>query len=869
MVQRTSEAVQFQGGQGMQVRDSALGNARPDFAKYSTTTELAALPNSESSASRLLDNIVGVAGKIAQQAVKNSQEEAYLTGAAKAGTIASEQELEGNVFTRQWAKAGYRDTMGRVAIAENESRIMRDMPKMREASPEAFNAYMAERRSELMPSLEGMSRQQRGAAFQNILLNERSSIKKHTTEHMAFQIETENRSIQGLIGVQHNNLDAAKSDIGTYKTATEAAFASYNSAIIQNPKLTLPLMSKLIAEGAEHALSSDHQPLYKMLKETQIPLPDGRTGSMLSLLPFDEQVKLGEVYRKSMVRTEGFRAQEFMVDQARMQASWDNPDTPLMPESEMLAKIADGAQRGFMNADQQRSFSLDYFKAAAKKAVQTDLASAYAAGDSTKLMGMNKTDEEGQAAWNATVGRKLDPAQRVAALTTIGIVQGRPAALNELGKQLAPGLAQIGLNDKIDPGNAQSLAQTMLTLDAAEKSGKSGVYEAVMSSYPEALRSKMLGIREGIRSGLDPVNAVAAAQRASVEEAKLSPQQRVAMGEAAAKDDIAFLKELDPRGLMTTLGLKAKSIFSGSAGNLAGVSTRVGWSENPERAAEVAASMKYAAVEELRSLGVAHPFMSADARRTAALSALSARTVVTADGPMVIPRGMTMQSFFGVPAETAKDRIGVALDEAIKPTEGNRIVYSVVEGNLMFKELNKAGQVARSGQFDPKQVAPMVKTQQDREVEEYKIMHGSGTTVSGVTFNGDNSSGLDNKSVYRMRAALLTNGTIKVSGAAAGNPAVNASFTQITDAAANASRLPMKTTGKQGQSAFELFSTFNIQTENKFTSMKSFRPLLQAMAGTDPVAAHAALVATPWYNKANPAEQAWAAIALNKVFKGL
>lgn len=868
MVQRASDEVQFQGGRGVQVRDSSVGSARADPDKFGKSREFSAA-SGEDSSDRLLQGIIGIGTKLLDQSIKMSQEEAYLDGAAKAGTIKSEEELEGNPFTAAWRTAGYRDTMGRVAIAENEARIVRDMPKMREATPEQYNEYIAERRAELMPQLVGMSQKQRAAVFQNLLLNDRAAIKKHTSEHMAFQIETETRSIQGLIGGQHMALDKAKTDITAYQAQTDATFAAYNSSVIQNQKLTPQVRAKLLAEGAEHALASDHQGLYKMLRETQIPLPDGSTGTMLSTMPLDDQVKLSKVYRESMVRTEGFRAQEFMVDQARMQADWDNPDTPLMPESQMLAKIADGAQRGFMNADQQKSFAQDYYKASAKKAVQGDLAAAYAAGDSTKLMSLGKTDEEGQAAWNATYGRKLDPAARIGALTTIGIVHGRPAALNELGKQLAPGLAQIGLNDKIDPGNAQSLHMTMLTLDAAEKAGRTGVYEAVMSSYPEAMRNKMLSIREGTRAGLDPVNAVAAAQRQAIEEAKLSPQQRTAMGEAQAKDDIAFLTELDPRGLMTTLGLKAKSIFSGDAGNMGGVTTRVSWSESPERAAEVAASVKYAAIEELRSLGVAHPFMSADARRTAALSALSARTFMTQDGPLVVPRGMTAQTFFGVPAETAKDRIGAAMDEAIKPGDGNRIVYSVVEGTLHFKELNSQAQVVRSGQFDPKQVAPMVKTQQDREASDYRIEHGAGTTVHGVTFNGDNTSGLSNKSVYRMREALLMNGTIKVAGAAVGHPAVNQSFLRVTDAAANAARLPMRTTGKTGQSAFELFSALNVQTENKFTSMKSFRPLLTALAGNDAAAALSAMQETPWYKKANPAEQAWASTAINKVFKGL
>lgn len=875
MVDRASSEVEFKGGRGVQVRGTNIGNARVDLAKYSVTNELAAPINPNHSSDALLGTILKGVGQLAEVGMRRSMEEAYLDGAAKAGTIKSEEELESDPLTRAWRTAGYRDTMGRVALAEKEARLAADMPKLREQTPDKFNEYLTARRAELMPQLEGMSTQQRQATFQNLLLNDRAAIKKHAVEHAQFQIETETRSIQAAGRVSVAALDRAKADAGAYRAATDSTFGMAYSAIVQNPKLNGTLRAKMLEELASYALASDHQDLYRMINEEPVDLPDGSKGPMAMLLTWDDSVKLSKQFRESRARTEAFRAKDYVVNQARMQADWDNPDTPLMPEKDVLAFADEGVQRGLMSADQYKSFMQDYYNASAKKAVQGPLAAAWAAGDTATLISLNKTDEEGFEAYMATMGRKMKPAELVGNLATIGIVQGRPTALKEMGKLMAPALAQLSTSETADPANAAMLAQTIRTLDAAEKAGKAGVYEAVMSTYPAEMQSKLMSIREGMRLGLSPEVAIGQANHRALEEAKLTPQQREAIAANNAKEDVELLNSLEPKSFLGMLGLRARSIFSTDAGNQYTITARSGWAENEERVAEVNANMKFQVAQELNLLSRTHPFMSADARKTAALAAVAGRTVETVSGPFVIPRGQTLQSFFGVPGSTGQQRVGAALDEFVKPGDGNRIVFTVGTHNqLMFRELGAKGQLIRDGVIDPRQVAPMVAAQQEREAAQFRVNHGVGKTHNGFTYNGDNSVGMSNSVMLKIRDMLTEAPAINTSFA---NPekltpqaraTVNEYFKVQTDMAVKASQLPMRTTGRNSVEALALFAELNVLTDNKFTQQREYRDLLQALKGNDSAAALKAMADTALWKKTSEAHRSRYTALINKIIKG-
>jgi hypothetical protein len=879
MVYRQSQEVKFQGGRGVQVQDAAGGLANPDYNKYRTSKSREGHDVGEGTADRLLDSITGTANKLLQQSASISQEEAYLRGAAAAGSAQSEDELEGNVFTKDWAKAGFRDTLGRVALAENEASLIEDMPKMRELGPEKYNEYLAEKRAALMPTLEGMSRKQRAGTMQNMLLSDRAAIKKHTAEHMKYQLEVENRSVQAAVGVQARALNQAKVSGPAYITATEAMYSTLHSSVVNNDKLPIPAKVKMLTEFMEFALSDgqDHQRLFETLQNEEIQLPDGRTGTMASMLPWDEAKKVGDAYAKSRERTKDMRSMQYGEAKAFKQADWDNPDTPLESYNSVVQFADNALVEKFMTGNERTSFLNDYYRAAAKKRTGAELGAAWSSGNQGKISSLGKTDEEAAEAWVQNFGRHMSPAERTAALVRIGLSEGRPQALNLLGKELAPAVAQLRFADPatMDPANAASLATVITTLDSAERADKQGVYSQVMQSFPQEDQAFIMDFREGLRAGLQPAPALQQSKAKMAAYAKMDPSLRKEMGAGNAKEDLEMLTAMTPIGMLSGIGLSVKSLVSSDAANRKATGTKAAWFENEERVQEVAASMKFAAADELRMLNITHPFMSKEARQSTVMATLKGRTVDTASGPLLLPRGTSLQSFFGVPASINQQRVGAAVDELYKPADGNRLVYSVFEGQLTFKELNGDAQIVNSGILDPKQIAPMVGKQLQREADVQKVVGGEGRTYKGITYTGENTSGLDYVQVFNMRQEFLTNGVVPVTTKTGTIPTdknikdpVDLWFRTETDKAAKAARLPMRTTGKDSQAALNLYAEAAFRTDGKFTSNKEYRPWLQAMAGQDEAAALSEMKNTPMYKGANAEEQKRFLDSVSKIFKG-
>jgi len=849
------------------IRGSSVGNAAVRGDKFRENREAAGVESTDTSALRLLSRVVEQGSQLAGQAIQRSATEAYLNGAAQAGTARSEDDLEADIFTRAWATQGYRDTMGRVTQAEVESRILTDMPKMREASPEKYNEYLAERRSELLPALEGMSLTQRASATQNILMNERAAIKRHAGEHAKFIVETEDRSVKGIIGVNVRALSEAKSDGPSYKAQTEKTLAALYGNVVLNEKLPLKVKERIVGEAMQFALQSDHLPLYELFQNEAVALPDGTKGPLASMLTWDDQVSIGKAYRESLNRTEAIRAQNYTSEQARMEADWDNPDTPPMQEQAMLDFASQGIERGFMKSGEQKSFQETYYKAMLKKVGNTDLATAWEAGDLTKMLSLNKTDEEGQDAWMATMGRKLKPAELTSALINIGVYKGRPAALKQLGTVIGPALAQIGLGDDMDPGSAQALGATILTLDKAERDGRSGLFSTIMQTYPPELQAKMSYIREGVRQGLSPTMAISQAQARIAEEDKMTPQERAAMGAAHAKDNADIVNSMEPRSFADTLWLKAKSLVSSDAANQLAVTPRSSWFENEERVAEAGAAAKFAMLEELRAGSASNPFMGVEARKTSALARLAARTVETEHGPFILPRGTSVQQFFGVPASTGKERVGAALNEYVKPADGNRLVFRVDgSGKFTFKELSKEGAPVRDGILDPRMVAPMVAHQQEKEIGRYKEESGPGIQYNGYKFNGDNTVGLGNRSMLEMRKFTLDSPhfSFKFEDEAKGNHAIKL----VTNEAGKVAKELVRQTRKPSQPALNLFAEMAISTDMKVKDRKDYRPLLVALSGTDEAAAQTAMRGTTLYKSSKPERQALYDSMIQQIMRG-
>jgi hypothetical protein len=117
--------------------------------------------------------------------------------------------------------------------------------------------------------------------------------------------------------------------------------------------------------------------------------------------------------------------------------------------------------------------------------------------------------------------------------------------------------------------------------------------------------------------------------------------------------------------------------------------------------------------------------------------------------------------------------------------------------------------------------------------------------------------------VFNMRQHLLTSGEFE-------NVHLDSKkFRDVTDQAASYARLPMQTTGKKGQESINFFSALAITTQFKFNGDKAYRPLLQALRGTEAGPAQEAFKNTPAYKDSTDAEKARLLEQLSKIIKGM
>jgi len=126
MVQRNSKEVSFQGGnQVASYTQAGGGYVSPQVSR--TTGDDGAGANAS-----LLKSIVGDAESFFKTGVEVDRQEAYLAGAAKAASGEAEAALESSILTKDWATAGYRDTAGKLKMADAESELALDMKTLRE-----------------------------------------------------------------------------------------------------------------------------------------------------------------------------------------------------------------------------------------------------------------------------------------------------------------------------------------------------------------------------------------------------------------------------------------------------------------------------------------------------------------------------------------------------------------------------------------------------------------------------------------------------------------------------------------------------------------------------------------------------------------
>jgi GH24 family phage-related lysozyme (muramidase) len=866
--------------------------------------------------SNLVQSVASTIIKVGEKAIGVAQENAYLEGQAQAGRIKSEEELDSNFMTKDWAIAGYRDTMGKLAMADTEAKMVLDMPDLAQKSPEEMQKYLAERRAKLTPTFSSLSREQRTNMFGQLLLSDRTAITKHNSEHMKYIVDTTAKGIQGQYLADAHSLDLLQQqaaisgnpkDVEAYQLQVEKTAGTLFSSIWNNPALSRSpdVKKKLTTEALQHAIATDNVNLYNFLRDNELPDPDhpNKKSTILSRLDGPELVKLSEQHRASMQRTVAQRHAKQYTVKANMEAEMARGEYQgTMEETEGLANrwLAEGV----INGAGKESLMQKFFESKAKGNDLHGLADAALRGDMQYLTNKNKSAGDAYDALDTVWAKQASAGQAVPLHAQIGVLagglnNGMAEAGKRIGVRLGPALMQLERADGTMDAQHVQVLQTVNALVDNNVNNPTAINQ-VLSGMSDAQQTKFLRMRELTKE--KPID-IAVRELAQMEkyEATLTPQQKASSATASAKDIITEVGDFDSQGLLMSLWNKVASPFSSRAAAKDAMQPRDNnWFSDDKIANEYAGIMRSEITLEANSLSLTNPGLNAGALVNKAAANVAARTVKTEHGPLFLPRGSDTAKFFGVPSSMSNETVGKALDGLLKPKQdGNRMKFSVGLGGVAYQEFTPDGAPAsNSGIIDPKRVRGAVTEVIDKRVQQASEVHGAGKTVVQdgvqVSFNGENTASVSPDLMFKFRSNLVQNEGVRntVYKDTKGNPTtgigiankkywpevgpdgrvsrseIERTFKMASNEAALAGSRAAEATGLTNDNWVLLFSELSYQSGTGFSRLSSYKELVNAARSGDPAAAVQAFKSTPAWASSGESRRKHYTSLLTNAMKG-
>lgn len=753
MVARNNQAPNFGStvAQG-QLQGSQLGAARVDTAAAQVAPDAIDMT---------LAALVPSVSKLAETAFQTGLEEAYLEGVSRAATDQSEEALGQNPVTRDWELAGYRDTVGKLAHAEQEAKLIQDMPKLRQLPPEQFKEELGKRRAALLPQLEGMSRRQRESMLQQFAASEFTQIKQHAVEHQKWISEQRIAAIQAQ----------AKSTSALYKSARATGDSSSIAAAgvkwqqvmqdLATDEAILPdAKSKLALQIGQFALADDQLPVYDLLMADKWGDQDN---PMKQYLQLDDAVALSQAARQSEERTEGLRSQAWQNQDAALSASIDSGQLP--DERDYQAHLTQGLQFRFISGGQYNSLMEAYYKKKADTSQSSAVAAAARAGDLGGLFRMGADDEKGVKAWEQTV-RDQPLAAVVPQLIDMGN-KGLKYASKRAGELTAGAWSELQFNpEKMLPENVQLLHQTVSQLDTLEQQGKKAAMAGYLSAFDDDTRSFIEQYRIHRRAGQGHVAAASKASEALKLHAGKTSQQK-ASGLAANQSWQDFRDAQMSWWKAPGNALAFAKDFIGLGGNNTlmrnlTVKTGVTFSDKEEAFARAALAPIWSAVmEEAEKEAIRNPGNAGEPAMNIALAEVAGKRIIpTNETPILIPANVNVKALFGTNDSHTLADIGKAVDRLGKPADGFRRVYEMDRfGTLRYRDWNDKGQPGSEQVLPAAAIKQSLLDMDKAAIGKASKVYGPGKTVNQngvkVTFNGNNTAGVSNELAYEFRDSLV------------------------------------------------------------------------------------------------------------------
>lgn len=705
-----------------------------------------------------IQRILNMASQIAGKVTARANEEEYLRGANAAASGQALEDLDSNWLTAQFQKGGYNDQYKRMQMAEAASSISANMPEYAKMAPQDFLKVINEKTEGLFNNTNGMTLKGRQSLLENQLTFSNTLIRNQAAAHGKYLIEQRSAmyNAQGNTLVTLAAQAKASGDGNAYGQAT-AATLTWAKSIMADDKLPLEARRTQVTSMMSLMLSQD----------LRTPVETAVNSGLFNDLPADDLAKLQGQIRESKNRTEvadnmGL-LEQYGQAQAR-QAVFGDVDPKTM--GGILQNMVD---KKLMTASGYSSAIESYYRDYAKQAKASQLGQAYATGNQTYMLQQGASEQDGADAFiKARMKQPGATASSVAFdLLQIGSQTGFPTAYKSAAKLLEPSLSNFGTVEEMNPDAAASVTGMIDRITVAENQGDKTAWTKLLSGLSEENQEKMVYMREQIKAGRTINQAGQGYIKQQQEYAGLTPAQKSQILTQRQSDVNTVVNSLEAQGFLSRTWQGLAGIFSDAQQNL--FQARV--ASGDVTAAQEMASVSAAYREELQAVILKNPNITKDGLEALASSKLANRVLRVGESTfspgnvLIAPRGQTVQSMLGLPADVAPDRIGraiAALDQTKAP-EGFESAYSFMpDGSLNVQFFNKQGDVSPNHyRITPQSVQERIREDDRAAATANNEVYGDGklfvdkSSNIGIRVNGVNTAGVDENQMLQARGKLI------------------------------------------------------------------------------------------------------------------
>lgn len=781
MVQRTSERLNIETGRTPEVAVQGSGRVAPQntggiFDNQVATKHGNFTPVPTGQLDPVVAALFNVGMKVSDALIEQQQQQAYLDGALAVGTVESEDQLETNLLTRAWTRAGYRDTVGRLALADYEATISKDMTKLREMGPAQMQAYLQGKRRELQPVLQSMSQEARKQLFSQLVTSERASMAAHHKAHGEFIVQKTMQGHSARASVLNRKMfDTGGPGSPGYQEAA-TALAAYVYGDIWNGSLPTDAKVKLVQEIIESNMAQGDVALYDFAQQATTLTPDGEEITIWDAMPPAVQAELAGKYNTALGKHDYRINQNWWQKFEAVQDTLRQPGSNKPSFNTYYGLLREGVQARAISPEKMLSLADSYAKGLLDDSNKFDLTRAVATGQFGVIAASGESLSKANNTFIQTTLEEHGGNLALALPTLIRTANdhGNTDLMNKVGEYARTSIqALIDTTGDTPPSQEQLQVLSTITglIDEAQGQGMRSRELAYFSGMTDNQKDFMLTVMEHTRNGSDPETAVRRTREQFDELKRLSPQELQARRIKLDKESRELFDDLQTRGYFANVGGMVGELFSQQIAANRGISTTtfMGWSDSQLDGvySRLNDELRFEFGELSRSL----THLSPEALAKKAVMNVSSRIFKLDDGKgvMFIPRNADMHSVFNAPAVANKELITKAVSQVINTApelqglDDMKYRVDVRDGKMTVQVFDPDGEAVMGTTLDTAAVYGVGERTQEliREEDRYaNEVVGTGrvakdpNTGATMNFNGQNGVGIRMENALEIRQSL-------------------------------------------------------------------------------------------------------------------